>query len=191
MRFTSGKRAGVSGSVLSGRRAVAGAKRALQKRGIAPAAEFVADGAHTAGMLETSRPMQHDRRRQIVADHGDHLAETVSLAFRDEAIKERPPEAAPVPVGADIDRVIDGIAVGRTWPIGAGMSIAQDLAAFGCDEMRVAASDDRAPALADLIAVRRIELEACRAGEDVMRIDGLAPRRSSGYRTPVRAELSP
>jgi hypothetical protein len=56
----------------------------------------MADGAQPADFREAERSMKRDRRRHVVADHSDHLAETPGFALLDQAREEPAPDAAAV-----------------------------------------------------------------------------------------------
>jgi hypothetical protein len=79
-------------------------------------------------MNEAEARVQGDRGRHVVADHRHHLPEAAALAFLDQAREERPADAAAMRGGVDIDRVLDGVAVGRARPIGARIGVASTLA---------------------------------------------------------------
>ena len=69
----------------------------------------------------------------------DHLPEAAALAFLDQAREERPADAAAMRGGVDIDRILDGVAIGRSRAVGAGVGVAEHGVVLDGDEMRVAA----------------------------------------------------
>src|SRR5690349_6324312 len=106
-------------------RAVYGAECAPHPDDIDPAARFEADRLEDADGAELEALMQADRAAvAAVADHRYHLAVPLRLAVVDQRFQQHPPDSLPCTVGADIDRVLDGMPVGRARPVRPGVGIA-------------------------------------------------------------------
>ena len=90
------------------------AQRDLHQRGIEPAAVFAADIFADCRRGGSRRQMQADRRRlRRVADDGDHLPEAACRRGFHQRFEQHKADAAPMHVGRDIDRILDGLPIGR------------------------------------------------------------------------------
>src|SRR3954447_19181541 len=160
-----------SGAASGGRCPGAGAELPLHQGGVAPAPELEAHRPEAPDMLEPEARVERDGGRRIVADDRNHLPEAPAGTILEQTLEQKAADAAAVTIGPDVDRVLDRMAVGWPRPISARIGIADDLAALERREIRVAALDDRPPAPQHLGETRRFELEARRAGLDVVGID--------------------
>src|SRR3981081_4088066 len=119
-------------------------ERLLHQYAVEPAAELEADRLEGADHAEAGGLMQRDRRRlRRIADHRDHLPEGARLRLDQQPVEQRAPEAAPLYLRVDIDRILDGETIGRPRAIGSGIGVARDLAADLGREKRKAAVAQR------------------------------------------------
>src|ERR1043166_9655340 len=170
-RRNSAPRRGLHSSA-GGRGAVAGTERALHQHDVEPAAEFESGRLQRADHTEAQRAVEPDRGRvAAVADHGDHLAEAAALARFEQRLEQRAADALTLAAGLDVDRVLDGVAVGGARPVGGGIGIADDAPALLGDEVGIAAVDDGAAPTRHFGGVGRLDLEARRAMQHVVMID--------------------
>ena len=72
----------------------------------------------------------------------------------------------------EIDRILDREAIGRPWPVGAGIGVAGDAAVEDGDEIGIAAVDQRAVAPRHLGEIGRCQLERRGALADGLLVDG-------------------
>jgi len=150
-------------------------ERPLHEHAVEPASVLVPDVFERAGRLE-SRPLVKPYRSGVLeaaADDRDHLAIETGFAFRDQRCEQGGADALPSRRACEIDRILDRMAVGRSAPIGPGIGIAQDrtIGAAG-GEIGIAAVKQAAHPPHHLGLVRRLDLEARRAGEDGVGVDG-------------------
>ena len=76
-----------------------------------------ADILEVADHPESERGMEPDRAGVLrIADDREHLAKAARLRFRDEAGEQRPADAEPLGGRIDVDRVLDGEAIGPPRP---------------------------------------------------------------------------
>src|SRR5688500_17914783 len=105
--------------------AVAFTERALHDHAVDPAAELEAHRPQCAGVRETEAAMERDRAGiRAVADHCDHLTPPSTLAARDQLAKKRRSDALATHALGDVDRVLDGVAVGGPRAIARGVAVA-------------------------------------------------------------------
>ena len=147
----------------------------LHQHAVEPAVELEADRGEGADVAETRRLVQPDRGRLCrIADHRDHLPVAALLGFNEQPVEQRASDAAAMRLRCDVDRILDGEAVGRPRAIGPGIGVAQDCAvgafAFRHHEGE-AARAQRLEAPRHLGCVRRIELERGGAVQDGVGVD--------------------
>src|SRR5579875_195696 len=156
------------------RHAVALAERPLHQHRIHPAPELEAHRAKRADETESLALVQGDGGRvAAVADDGDHLPPAPRLAARDEGGKQMAADAAAAQRLADIDGVLDRIAIGGAGAIGCCIAVADDGTARLCDEIGQAAAERVLAPARELLDRGRLLLEGGQPVPDMMRIDAL------------------
>jgi hypothetical protein len=73
-----------------------------------------------------------------VTDHGDHLAVAAALAFGDQPREKFAANASPLGFRIEINRILDGKAIGRSRAMRAGIGIADNPAFQHSREIRIA-----------------------------------------------------
>jgi hypothetical protein len=156
---------------------IAAAQGTLHEDGIEPAAEFPADRLEDAGVLETGIQMQADRCDvSAVSDNGDHLTPGPLFASLEKFTEKAASYAFAGMVRMKVDGVFEGVPVGWTWPIGAGIGVAYDAGVRFCvtfgNQVRQAFAQDGFAATRDFGGVWRGEFKGRGPFEDVVRVDG-------------------
>src|SRR5512140_3649790 len=104
-----------------------GAERPLHEDGVEPAVELVADALEPADFSEAEPGMERKRLPDLTRDDRDDLARAGRRGFGQEGRQERAADAAPNRERRDVDRVLDGEAIGRPRPPARAVGIAHDL----------------------------------------------------------------
>jgi hypothetical protein len=106
-------------------------------------------------------------------DDRQHLPPGAGRAACYELDEQRLADSAAGHALAHIDGILDREAIGRSWPIGAGIAVARDLALQLGHEIWQAELQDRRAARADLFHRRRLLFEGSKAVSHMMGVDRL------------------
>ena len=106
-----------------------------------------------------------------IADHRDHLPIAARLGFGDQPLQQLQADAAPVNRRLQIDRILNGEAIGRPRPVGAGIGVSDHAAFERGDEIGKAAVHQRAKAPRHLGQIGRDQLEGRGAVADRVVVD--------------------
>jgi hypothetical protein len=122
-------------------------------------------------VLETERLVQPLRRLVGSINIGDHLAKARGSAGVDEGRQQTPPDAGMQVVRVHVDRMLDGVTVGRTFAERYRIGVADDGAGLLGGEMRQLALEHVLAPTLDVLGVQRFEVEGAEAALDVVGID--------------------
>ncbi len=130
-----------------------------------------------ADMAKAVPRVQRDRPGLLaVGDDAQHLAPGTGLAAGDQGGQQRTANPATLHGACDVDRILEGVAVGRALAVGARIAIADHLAGALGDEVGQAAGEDRGAPREQHLRGRRHLLEAGQAMQHLVGVDGLDGR---------------
>jgi len=140
------------------RRGRARTERALNHSTVCPTAVAIGDSAQQADANEIEPFVQHERSSVLGVDIANHLPEAGGGTSVDQVVHQQATDALAEVVVVNIDRALDGVAVGRSLAKQDDAGIAYNRAVLDRDTMRKAAALQVLAPLAQIVRLRCVAL---------------------------------